>query len=172
MPGTEETAAPPPAAPSAGSSPVALLLVAVLALGTGAGATWFLTQRSKPGGDAEHGAAAEAHGEGAAGASAPLVDRVLALDPFVVNVEGESFKRFLKARIELEAATPADRKAMAEQTAQLRDAVIGVLASKRLEDLEGLEGKAMLKTELLERLGDIAGPERLRSVLITEFVIQ
>lgn len=169
MSSPEETAASPPAAPSTGGSPVALLLVAVLALGTGAGATWFLTQRSAPAG--EHDSAGS-QGEGAAGAAAPLVDRVLALDPFVVNVEGESFKRFLKARIELEAATPADRKAMAEQTAQLRDAVIGVLASKRLEDLEGLEGKAMLKTELLERLGDIAGPERLRSVLITEFVIQ
>jgi flagellar FliL protein len=174
MSSTEETAAAPAAPAQAGGSRLLpLILVALLALAAGAGATWFVTQRrAATAGDAVHTAPGGEQEAAPTAGDAPLVDRILALDPFVVNVEGESFKRFLKARVEVEVATPGDRKLLAERTAQLRDAVIAVLGSKRLEDLDGLEGKAMLKTELHQRLADIAGPERIRSVLITEFVIQ
>lgn len=174
MSSTEEiVAAPAPTAPAGGRSVLPLILVAVLALAAGAGVTWFVTQRqATAAGDLARGAPAGADGATAAGGEVPLADRILALDPFVVNVEGESFKRFLKARIEIEVTTPLDRQHLAERSALLRDAVIAVLGSKRLEDLDGLEGKAMLKTELHQRLADIAGPERIRSVLLTEFVIQ
>lgn len=111
------------------------------------------------------------HGAGGGNGKA-LSDRLLTLDPFVVNVDGEGFRRFLKARIELEARSASDRKAMLARAPQLRDAILVVLSSKRLEDLGGLEGKAILKNEIAERLDDLVGPGKVKAVLITEFVIQ
>jgi len=164
MSGTEEAAAAAQsAAPAARDRLLPMILVGVACLGLGAGGAWLAAGRAAAPSPAEGGAA---------GADAPLTERVLNLDPFVVNVAGEGFQRFLKARVEIEAASPSDRKLLAERTAQIRDAVIAVLSSKRLEDLEAFEGRALLKNQLHQRLGDIAGPERIRSVLITEFVIQ
>lgn len=175
MSSTEEAVSTAPApAPAGRGRLLPTILVGVVCLGLGAGGAWFAAQRGaapQPA-DAGHGGEETGHGAGATLGPAPLVDRVLNLDPFVVNLAGEGFQRFLKARIEIETASPGDRKELAERTAQLRDAVIVVLSSKRLEDLDGFEGKAMLKNELHERLADIAGPDRIRSVLITEFVIQ
>lgn len=166
MSGSEEVASAAPAvAPAGRGRLLPMILLGVACLGLGAGGAWLAAQRIGS-------AAAAAADDGAEAGGAPLAERVLNLDPFVVNVAGESFQRFLKTRVEIEAASPHDREALAERTAQLRDAVIVVLSSKRLEDLDGFEGRAMLKNQLHERLADIAGPERIRSVLITEFVIQ
>src|SRR5690606_32776346 len=130
----------PAQAPAAPRRIAPMLIVAVLAAGLGAGATFWLVrpaERAAGSGDALPAAGGEA------AAAAPLVDRILTLDPFVVNVQGERFQRFLKTRIEIELATPADRTRLAERRAEVRDAILVLLSSKRLEDLDGFEGKAI-----------------------------
>lgn len=147
---------------------------------------------AEEGGDAEHGgeeeeaaaehggeeeAAAEGeHGEEAAstggGKKAPLSERLVTLDPFVVNLDDGGYKRFLKTRIELETKSPAKKAKLATQTAQMRDTIIVLLTSKRVEDLGGFEGKVVLKNEIERRLNDVLGEDEIQSVLITEFVIQ
>lgn len=148
-----------------------LPLLVGLALGVlllGGGGAWFWLQRSaatSPGED-PHGDAAVAE------VVAPLSERLLSLEPFVVNLGGGKLDRFLKARIELETHSPLERDELQTRSAQIRDAIIVTLSSKRVEDLGSFEGKVLLKTEIAQRLGDLLGEDRIQSVLITEFVIQ
>lgn len=129
-------------------------------------------------GDAEGGAEAEAEGEAEGGGEAksgkhaPLSERLITLDPFVVNLDEAGAKRFLKTRIELETASPNEKAELQTRSAQMRDTIIVLLTSKRLEDLGGFEGKVILKNEIARRLNDMLGKEQIKSVLITEFVIQ
>jgi flagellar FliL protein len=164
---------------------VPMIAVAGVALAIGAGGMWFL----KPKGDVEPNDAAAAEeaghenvssqeggGEPGAGteggAHAPLSERLITLEPFVVNLDENGAKRFLRTRIELETGSPARQAELLTRSAQMRDAIIVLLTSKRLEDLGGLEGKVMLKNEIQRRLDDLLGADAIRSVLITEFVIQ
>jgi flagellar FliL protein len=167
------------------SGPPWLLLggAVLLALALGAGVTWFLV---KP--DAERLAALEAQaagsGNGEAGTQAEaeepdaprepsdLPERLLPLDPFVVNVSGHDYARYLKVKIELEADSPATRATLEERLPQVRDGVIVLLSSKRLADITDFEGKALLKEDILHRVNGILEDGRVDQVLFTEFVVQ
>ena len=120
--------------------------------------------------EAEHGAAEG--GAAAGGEQAPLSERLITLDPFVVNLDENGAKRFLRTKIELETRSPAARAELQTRSAQMRDSIIVLLTSKRLDDLGGFEGKVILKNEIEKRLDDMLGGDPIRSVLITEFVIQ
>lgn len=115
---------------------------------------------------------AEAGGEAKTGKHAPLSERLITLEPFVVNLDEAGAKRFLKTRIELETGSPNEKTELQTRSAQMRDTIIVLLTSKRLEDLGGFEGKVILKNEIARRLNDMLGEEQIKSVLITEFVIQ
>ena len=124
-------------------------------------------------GDTEKGEHAGAEGGAAAGGEqAPLSERLITLEPFVVNLDESGAKRFLRTKIELETRSPAARAELQTRSAQMRDSIIVLLTSKRLDDLGGFEGKVILKNEIEKRLDDMLGGDPIRSVLITEFVIQ
>ena len=172
-----------------------MIAVAVVALLIGVGGAWFFfapsgkeaakpesaeaAEAGEPGADAAAEGGAEkaegAEGEGAAAAGgehAPLSERLITLDPFVVNLDESGAKRFLRTKIELETRSPAEKAVLQTRSAQMRDSIIVLLTSKRLEDLGGFEGKVILKNEIQRRLNDMLGEAQIRSVLITEFVIQ
>jgi flagellar FliL protein len=156
-------------------------IVLVLAIG-GAGAWFFLIKGEAKPSAAEHASAdggedAASGGHGGAeggekGGDSPLSERLISLDPFVVNLDDGGYKRFLKTRIELETRSPGQKAKLVTRTAQMRDAIIVLLTSKRVEDLGGFEGKVVLKSEIERRLNDVLGEGEIQSVLITEFVIQ
>jgi flagellar FliL protein len=129
------------------------------------------TEEGEGEGEAAEGGAKEG-GEAAGGKHAPLSERLITLDPFVVNLDENGAKRFLKTRIELETESPAEKAELQTRSAQMRDTIIVLLTSKRLEDLGGFEGKVILKNEIARRLNDTLGGDPIKSVLITEFVIQ
>ncbi len=152
-----------------------LAAVVVVLLAAGGGGAWFWLREPDASGGS-HGAAEEdvgAHTDrGTSAAPAPLSERLISLEPFVVNLDGGDLRRFLKARIELETRSPIERSKLQGRSAQIRDAIIVALSSKRAEDLGSFEGKVMLKSEILLRLTDLLGEDSIQSVLITEFVIQ
>ncbi|RIL04903.1 MAG: hypothetical protein DCC71_12350 [Proteobacteria bacterium] len=173
------------ATPQAGGGKKKLFAIAaaMLVLAGGGGAFLVLSRGEAPaaegaeraGADGAAGAehdAAGGEGAGGTGGQAPLSERLLSLDPFVVNLDDGEHDRFLKTRIELETKSPVRKAKLVTQTAQMRDAIIVLLTSKRVEDLGGFEGKVVLKNEIERRLNDVLGEDEIQSVLITEFVIQ
>jgi flagellar FliL protein len=99
--------------------------------------------------------------------------RVIALDAVVVNLAQTEGRRYLKAAVHVEV--PEDEKVVKEVEArkpQLLDAIVSALAKKSLTDVTAPEALDKLRGEMLERMGQTLGPERVRRVFITEFVVQ
>lgn len=162
------------AGPAAAIPWMLIIGAVVLSLTAGAGGAFFLLS-SQPEAEAvvedpEALAAAqleqrEAEGEG-------FRERLYSLDPFVVNVTGEGYSRYLKVKVELEADSPEVKTELDARLSQVRDAVIVLLSSKKLSDITDFEGKALLKQDIYERVNDILVTGELKSVLFTEFVVQ
>ena len=103
---------------------------------------------------------------------APFSERVLALDPFVVNVGDEGYPRYLKLTLAFEVDSPESLVSLEGRVPQVRDMTILLLSSKRLSELADFEGKALLKEDLRERVGGLLESGSVESVMFTEFVVQ
>jgi len=99
-------------------------------------------------------------------------ERVHSLDPFVVNVSGEAYPRYVKVTLAFEMSSPEAKAELEERIAKVRDLTILMLSAKRLSDIENFEGKSLLKDDLRERVNGILEEGRVESVLFTEFVVQ
>ena len=176
-----------------GGSKLPLIIVGVVALAAGAGLGMFVLPGLMGGGEkppaaeehaqgAEGEAAAEAgeggehaEPEGAGHGSAPaaaFADRIVQFEPFVVNVSGENYPRYLKLQVVFEMASPEAKAKLEERTAQIRDLTISLLSSKRLSDVTDFEGKALLKDDLRTQVDELLGKDSVESVMFTEFVVQ
>ena len=162
-----------------GRKPLLLVVVAALvAAMAGAGGSWFLLRPDAQASPAAETAEAAAPETAPPAEAAPAVqpvsfqDRVFSLEPFVVNITGHEYARYLKLKIELEAESPATLAELEGRLPQLRDAVILLLSSKRLSDITDFEGKALLKQDILDRINGVLQGGRVRDVLFTEFVVQ
>jgi flagellar FliL protein len=99
--------------------------------------------------------------------------RVLALEPVVVNLAKSEGRRYLKATVHLEIGE--DEKGAKEVEArkpQIQDLLVATLSRKSLADATAPDALDALRAEILERLVQGLGRERVRRVFITEFVVQ
>jgi len=153
-------------AKSAGFPWIAIALVALFCGAGGAAGVIFLSP-------APAAAPTEAKSEQSAEAEiAPFNERVLALDPFVVNVGDEGYPRYLKLTLAFEVDSPESLVSLEARVPQVRDMTILLLSSKRLSELADFEGKALLKEDLRERVGGLLESGSVESVMFTEFVVQ
>ena len=170
--------------PSGKGGLVKTLLIAVIAAALGAGGAYFALGAGADEGSevAAEGDAAASDGEDAGAEDAPepeasassedLLERMVELTPFVVNISDEGLSRYLKIKLALELAATDDLPMIEAQTARIQDAIIVLLSAKRLADLNGFEGKLLLKEELRDRANAVLGSKRVKAVLFTEFVVQ
>lgn len=159
---------------------VMIIAAAMISLGLGAGGAFFFASTQVPAPAPVGVEAAEAElalSEAKAAATQRKMtesfkERLYGLDPFVVNVTGDGYNRFLKLRVELETNDTELKEELDARLPQIRDAMIVLLSSKQLSDITDFEGKALLKEDMLERLNDLLESGDVRSVLFTEFVVQ
>ncbi len=95
-----------------------------------------------------------------------------ALDPFVVNLTDQGANKFLKISVQLELSNVAVQEKAKAKSPQLRDAVISLLTSKSSDSLMNPDGKLQLKDEINVRANQILGPNSVRNVYLTDFVMQ
>lgn len=133
-------------------------LAVVLALGLGA-AGIIVWLRPQPSTSAAEGAAAES---------------TLALETFVVNLNGSGQRAYLRVGITLGMARPPSTRNRAEgvPTALVRDTILSVLATAQPEELLRIEGKRQLKEELLKALQERVPQMAIENVYFTEFLVQ
>ena len=98
--------------------------------------------------------------------------RLVAMEPLVVNLGGSGVPRYLKVQLELEVVDVASRGAVEVSVPVVRDALIVLLGSQRLADLQEFEGKILLKEEILDRVNGALGEPLVDSVFFTEFIVQ
>ena len=161
----------PPKAESAPKKPKLVIVLLVLNLGA-TGFTTFKVVTAKP--------PAEASGEkhGSAGSSAPatneIVGPVVAIAPFVVNLDEPGPSRYLKMTLQFELVVgEADVEEMMKKSEQLiRDTIIGYVSGLKIADTLGANAKDKLRVEIMKKLEEIIGPHKVRRMFFQEFMVQ
>ena len=116
---------------------------------------------------------AAGHGEGTpptdpSGAPGPI----LKLENFIIQLRGTDTDRYVRVAFDLELVTEADRAAIQARMPHIRDAIISYFSDRSLDELRGSEGMDRIKLAVAKKLDDILAAHRVRSVFITELVIQ
>ncbi len=115
-----------------------------------------------------HGAAAPAGKEGAAGAT----NNIFPLDPFIVNIYDGQELRYLKVKIEMEMASPAVKPEIDARLAPIKDAILVLLSSKTMQDIQDVQGKNQLKEEIMAAINKNIPPGKIAKIYFTDFVVQ
>ena len=154
------------------------IIILVLLLGVLGGGGWFgykyffakkaETAEGAPAEAGAHGDKKEAGKEGDKAAKTEIVT----LPTFVVNLADPLGRRYLKLTVDVEMADQKAAEELRQATPKVRDAVILLLSSKTFADLSSVEGKIMLKNEIVERLNQVVAGSKVLRVYFTEMVIQ
>ena len=166
-------AADPAAPPPAKSSKLPLLLGLALAVAGGAGG--FLAVRAGflgGGGEAGHEEAAagghESGGHGSGGHGAASTVGFVPLPPLTVNIAGGD--RYLRFAGQVEV-DPAHLEEVTQLTPRIVDVLNGYLRAVEPRDLESPAALLSIRSQLLRRVQVVAGPDRVRDLLVMEFVV-
>jgi len=147
------------------------------AAGAAAAAPQVSTLAGKPG--EESAAKGEGHGDGhEKGEPAAAADPngtpgpILKLENFIIQLRGTDTDRYVRVAFDLELGGEADRAAVQARMPHIRDAIISYFSDRALDELRGSEGMDRIKQAVSKKLDDILAAHRVRSVFITELVIQ
>jgi len=163
----EEPAA-KPAAPAGGAGKTSKAVLALLVLNLGAsgfGAFKLVT--------AHPAAAATVHEEKhETNEKVEVTGPVVALDPFVVNLNEPAASRYLKVTMQAELVTHEAEGLLEKNKQVIRDAVLGYLSGLKLVDTLGAEAKDAMRAEVLKRIEAVVGEHKVRRLFFQEFVVQ
>lgn len=115
-----------------------------------------------------HGAPADAGASGAAGGGSII----FALEPFIVNIYDGQELRYLKVKVELEMANAGLKVELEGKLAPIRDAILVVLTTKTLQEIQDVQGKNQLREEILTAISKIVAQGKVTKVYFTDFVVQ
>lgn len=121
-------------------------------------------QKAEEGG---HGAPAGGK-EGAAGGAA----NIFPMEPFIVNIYDGQELRYLRVKVEFETATADAKTEIEMRQASLRDAILVLLTTKTLQDVQDLQGKNQLRDEIMVAVNKILPPGKVSKIYFTDFVVQ
>lgn len=91
------------------------------------------------------------------------------LGDFTVNIAGSNGRRYLVTNVVVEVEKDDTIQELQARDPQLRDAITEILRSKTEEDLEDT---LLIKEEISKKLNEIIIKGKVKSVYLTEFVIQ
>lgn len=123
-------------------------------------------QKAEGGG---HGAPAGGHGGAPAAGGAA---NIFPMEPFIVNIYDGQELRYLRVKVEFETATADAKTEIEMRQAPLRDAILVLLTTKTLQDVQDLQGKNQLRDEIMVAVNKILPPGKVSRVYFTDFVVQ
>ncbi|MFT3694231.1 MAG: flagellar basal body-associated FliL family protein [Kofleriaceae bacterium] len=148
-----------------GTSPIVMALL-VLNLGaSGFGAFKIMT--AKP---AAAATATEEHHEEKS--SKEITGPVVALDPFVVNLDEPGNARYLKMTAQLELVNAKDTEIIEKSKQVVRDEILSYLSGLHVKDTLGAEAKDHIREALLKKLEGAIGEHHVRRIFFQEFMVQ
>lgn len=125
-----------------------------------------------PAGGGAHGGGAAPKEGGKEGAAAAPGANIFPLDPFIVNIYDGQELRYLKVKVELDMAGVGVKTELDGKLAPIRDAILVLLSTKTLRDVQDLQGKNQLKDEILGAINKIIPPGKIAKIYFTDFVVQ
>jgi flagellar FliL protein len=95
------------------------------------------------------------------------------IKPFVVNlVDDGDVPRYLKIEFDLELRKGGSAEELDGRLAEIRDAIIVLLSSKRGKELASIEGKDRLRDEIITRVNGRLQQTTVNRVFFKQFIIQ
>ena len=101
-----------------------------------------------------------------------ILGAIFSLDAFIVNIGDGDRDRYLKLKADLELSKDTVAEEIEQRLPQIRDLVISLLGSKSFDDIRSIEGKDLLREEMLRRINALLVTGKARSIFFTEFVVQ
>ena len=103
---------------------------------------------------------------------APALPKItfVEVDPLVVNLKGNGKDRVLRFRVQLEVDGPQEAEVISLMP-RIVDVMNGYLRAVSIADLEAPSALIKLRSQLLRRIQIVTGEERVRDLLVMEFVI-
>jgi flagellar FliL protein len=139
----------------------------VAAIAVGAGGTFFMLHGSS----SEAGAKEEKSPKGEKGEKGEAVN-ICTLEPFIVNIYDGQELRYLKLKLEIDLASTEAKDELTARQAELRDAVLAILTTKTMQDIQFLQGKNQLKQEIMAAATHMLAPGKVKNIYFTDFVVQ
>ncbi len=139
---------------------IIIIGLVVLLAGAGGAAAFFMTR--KP-----------AEGDGQTAKKEP--PGLIALESFVVNLEGGGKDRFAKLNLQLTVEPAAVAEAVLDDPlllAKIRDRTLTLIASKTYDELITPLGKESLRREVKARINPLLEDGEVEDVLFSEFMVQ
>lgn len=162
-------------APAKKGKGLLIAIIAVAVIGAAAGA-YFIFGGNKSAPAEGLGAQAEAPSDeapaGAKGGTASKDSGLFNLEPFIVNLQDNSGTRYLKLTVNLELTEGASAADLTAQATQIRDSLIILLSSKSYTDIGSVEGKYLMRDEIVARVNQFLKKGKIKTAYFTEFVIQ
>lgn len=97
---------------------------------------------------------------------------IYSLPAFIVNLADPLGRRYLKLSLDIEVKNQKVVEEVDKKLPQIKDAIILLLSSKSFTDIDTMEEKLALKTEIMSRLTQILGQGKVIRVYFTEMVVQ
>ncbi len=97
---------------------------------------------------------------------------IFSLDTFIVNLSDQGGKRYLRVTMGLELADPKYTEELNKRLPQIRDCILTILPTRKVDDLQTIEGKNSLRDEIITKLNALLGTEIVKRIYFTDFVIQ
>jgi len=94
------------------------------------------------------------------------------LETFIVNLADKGGTRYLRVSMDLELENEEGVKVVEKRLPKIRDAILMILPTKKYEDIDTVEGKSVLRNEILTKLNELMKPEEIKNIYFTEFVVQ
>ena len=108
----------------------------------------------------------------AATPQAPVLGPIFSLDTFIVNLADKGGNRYLRVTMDLEMTNTTLTEELKLRLPQVRDTALTILPNKRFEDISTADGKASLRTELMEQLNSFLSRGQITNIYFREFVVQ
>ena len=106
------------------------------------------------------------------GEESEMILRTYSLDTFIVNLADEGAKRYLRVTMKFEMSNDEMDKEIKKRLPQIQDKILMILPTKKVEELQKMEGKIALRNEIIADLNSILTMGEITNVFFTEFVIQ
>ena len=152
--------------PAGGKTSKIVLVLLVLNLGASGFSTFKLATAK-----AAAPAAAE-HAESKESTSSEVTGPVVALEPFVVNLDEPGQSRYIKVTLQVELVAKDDEHVLEKSKLAIRDMILSHLSGLKLADTLGAAAKDKLRTDLMAKLVVIIGEHKVRRMFFQEFVVQ
>ncbi|MBL0716039.1 MAG: flagellar basal body-associated FliL family protein [Desulfosarcina sp.] len=94
------------------------------------------------------------------------------LKTFIVNLADEKGKRYLRVTMQLELKAGEPIEPLERRLVQVRDIILMTLSTKRFEEIRSVDGKTLLRQEIMTQLNEVLNKEVIHNLYFTEFVIQ